>query len=205
MARPQQYNRTELLENSLDLFWQQGYTVTNLPQLLKCTGLSRSSFYGAFGDKRKLFISCFELYAQDLEALLPKISEFDNPADAIYTYFSKNLKTKSGSRSRNGCLIVNSLVEFKDVDDELFQLANTQCKLIRAAFEKMFTNAKVAGNLQSPISSAELTLLLTSLSSGIQVQRRMGLNNKNLKAMLDAFILMIGAEPDAQAKNKVKH
>ena len=56
MARQQQFEHQQALQNAMSLFWRQGYTATSLQQLLDAMGLSRSSLYASFGDKKALFI-----------------------------------------------------------------------------------------------------------------------------------------------------
>ena len=40
----------------MDVFWQDGFAATSLDDLSAATGLNRPSLYGAFGDKRALYL-----------------------------------------------------------------------------------------------------------------------------------------------------
>ena len=44
------------------LFWRKGYEATGIAELERATGLGRQSLYGAFGDKRSLFLRVVERY-----------------------------------------------------------------------------------------------------------------------------------------------
>jgi TetR/AcrR family transcriptional repressor of nem operon len=195
MARPQKYDRQSVVISALNLFWAQGYHTTNLPQLLECTGLSSSSFYSGFGDKRGLFIECFEFYAGRVDKVLEIIRTYENPASAIYLYFDRTLFPPAIQRDQTGCFVINTLMEFEGVDEALCDLARKQLADTDQAFMECFALAKKAGNLSSDLELAEIVALINSLGSGIQVRRRAGLSRAEVKFILDGFIKSIGGQP----------
>ena len=44
----------DAVDKAMQVFWEKGYVDTSIADLLKATGLKRSSLYNAFGDKRNL-------------------------------------------------------------------------------------------------------------------------------------------------------
>jgi len=44
------------------VFWPKGYEATSLADLLAATGLSKSSLYATFGDRRRHFLAAFQKY-----------------------------------------------------------------------------------------------------------------------------------------------
>ena len=40
----------------MDVFWKDGFAATSLDDISAATGLNRPSLYGAFGDKRALYL-----------------------------------------------------------------------------------------------------------------------------------------------------
>jgi len=55
-GRPRAYEPDVALGRALDLFRKQGFAATSLDDLSEATGMNRPSLYGAFGDKRELYI-----------------------------------------------------------------------------------------------------------------------------------------------------
>ena len=51
MARLREFDYEQVMDGALRLFWQSGYEATSLDGLLNEVGLSKSSFYGAFGSR----------------------------------------------------------------------------------------------------------------------------------------------------------
>ena len=62
MARAREFDEALALEKAMLLFWERGYESASLSDLLKATDLSRSSFYEAFGTKRKLLLATLARY-----------------------------------------------------------------------------------------------------------------------------------------------
>ena len=83
MARPLEFDLEKARDKALLLFWQKGYQATSLPNLLVAMGISRSSFYAAFSDKRTLFVACLGLFAQRTQQVLLKAESDKPPLDAL--------------------------------------------------------------------------------------------------------------------------
>jgi TetR/AcrR family transcriptional repressor of nem operon len=74
MSRPKEFNRTEVLERAMELFWRQGFQGTSVQDLVDHMGIGRASLYGAFGSKdglRDESIACYveRVGSHALEAL----------------------------------------------------------------------------------------------------------------------------------------
>src|SRR6266480_4294863 len=55
-GRPRAYQPEIALGKALDLFRKDGFAATSLDDHSAATGMNRPSLYGAFGDKRELYI-----------------------------------------------------------------------------------------------------------------------------------------------------
>src|SRR5262245_3204000 len=61
-GRPRAYEPEVALARALDVFGQECVAGTSLDDLSAATGMNRPSLYGAFGDKRELYIKSYEAY-----------------------------------------------------------------------------------------------------------------------------------------------
>ena len=75
-GRPRAYDPEVALGNALAAFWDGGYAATSLDDLSAATGLNRPSLYGAFGDKRALYIQAYRRYREHVrETFAPLFAE----------------------------------------------------------------------------------------------------------------------------------
>src|ERR1700709_2926429 len=69
-GRPRAYQPEVALGKALDLFRSEGFAATSLDDLSAATGMNRPSLYGAFGDKRELYIKSYQRYREDARAAM---------------------------------------------------------------------------------------------------------------------------------------
>ena len=62
MARTKAFDESRALDRAMTLFWEQGYEATSVRDLITTTGISTSSLYNAFGDKREVYIAALQRY-----------------------------------------------------------------------------------------------------------------------------------------------
>ncbi|MGO4712431.1 TetR/AcrR family transcriptional regulator [Bradyrhizobium sp. 2TAF24] len=65
-GRPRAFTPEVALARALDRFRDGGYAATSLDDLSAAMGINRPSLYGAFGDKRELFLKAYEHYRDDV-------------------------------------------------------------------------------------------------------------------------------------------
>ena len=200
MARPLEFNRSQAVREAIFLFWRQGYLATTLSQLLDAMNIGRSSFYAAFNDKRSLFIEVLDqYYHRRYKELLLGISQSDDPIYAISHYIDFSLKPAKPASISDGCLIVNTLLELRDIDDELANLATAQLSKLEKAFTECFDRAIKAGNMNSHLKPTEISKLFMTFNHGLRVSSRKGVSARQLKAQSDLFAnLLCQTTPNPQ-------
>src|SRR5277367_5361127 len=72
-GRPRAYQPEVALGKALDLFRKDGFAATSVDDLSAATGMNRPSLYGAFGDKRELYIKSYARYRADARAAMADI------------------------------------------------------------------------------------------------------------------------------------
>ncbi len=129
-----QYDRLNVLTQTMNLFWQSGYHATSMQALFTVTGLKPGSVYLAFGNKESLFKMSVEHYTNNAVAELNRIfSEADSVGEAIsllLTSFVTNINTEDYV----GCFLVKSQLELSN-DCELKAYVQQQLKRIEQVYE----------------------------------------------------------------------
>src|SRR3979411_1834040 len=78
-GRPRAYRPEVALGKALDLFRKDGFAATSLDDLSAATGMNRPSLYGAFGDKRELYIKSYRRYREDARAAMQDTFREEQP------------------------------------------------------------------------------------------------------------------------------
>ncbi len=174
------------------LFWRQGYQATSLADLLVAMGISRSSFYAAFTDKRSLFVECMDLFSARTQDMLQRARAEMPPVDALQSFFEGNLvsaRGASGVRAHWGCMLVNTVLELADVDDELAARASNHLTEMQRFFQTCLEDAGAA-----PARAKELAAMLMLFNEGIRVSSRRRLpDEQHLQPIATTFRLIRSA------------
>ena len=175
----------------MKLFWARGYSATSLPDLLGAMGIARSSFYASFGTKRELFTECLELFAnRTLDMLEQDAARL--PATALpRAFFEATLLDVSPRRARQGCMMVNTVLELADVDAELNQLAAQKLDAIENAFAGAFRLAQQQGKMEASRSPEKMASQVMLINLGLRVQSRLSPSKKALKPIIENSLSML--------------
>lgn len=123
MARKREFEEEKIIKIATTLFWNKGYNAVSTQDLIDAFGISRSSMYGAYKDKRSLFILALQHYRQTaaqsmLDILANEISFFDT----ITSILNQIIKETITDNQSKGCFIVNTAIELAPHDKEILEI-----------------------------------------------------------------------------------
>lgn len=189
MARPLEFDRKAATQSALLLFWSKGYQATSLADLVAAMGISRSSFYAAYGDKRGVLVECLDLFAARSIEILARARAHQPPVAALRSFFVQTLSEDAGQRWAWGCMLVNTVLELADVDEALCDHARRRLGEVEAAFE-----ACLADTGCGAAKAAELSGFLMVVNEGLRVSSRRALPESAQRNQIDtAFRLLESA------------
>ncbi len=173
MARPREFDEAAALDAAMDCFWRHGYEATSVRDLAARMGITGTSLYNAFGDKRSLFRQALQRYAERstreriarLESTLP-------PKQAVRAFLGEIVERSLDDRDRRGCLLVNSALEIAPHDPELGAELAARLGEIEAFFRRTVTAAQADGSVPPDRDPADLARLLLGVTLGVRVLAR---------------------------------
>ncbi|WP_372808906.1 TetR/AcrR family transcriptional regulator [Pontiella sp.] len=134
MARAQ-FDRNEVLDKAIALFWQHGYSASSMQQVVKATGLQPGSIYLAFGNKEGLFREALERYSQkSLARIRETIDGAPSIGAGICRIFENNIEA-SLEQNYCSCFLVKTQLELAAENNDLHELAAKQLQGIEALFQ----------------------------------------------------------------------
>ena len=112
MPRKSKFSKAEAIEKVMYAIWENGYQQSSVKSLSEMLGITRSSFYNAFGSREALFKEVMSLYEQRYTlTILLTTKKTDNIKGKFTEYFQQLCSKRSQDNKHTGCLSVNSMVE----------------------------------------------------------------------------------------------
>src|ERR1700720_3623364 len=120
-GRPRAYEPEIALGKALDLFRKDGFAATSLDDLSAATGMNRPSLYGAFGDKRELYIKSYQRYRDDARTAMIDIFREEMPVrERLARIYAVALDIYlSGELGPRGCFTVMTATSEAVLDSEI--------------------------------------------------------------------------------------
>jgi len=155
------------------LFWAKGYEATGIVELEQATGLGRQSLYGAFGDKRALFLRIVERYFE--RVLKPHVVDvLDAPGSgrANIERILSQWESVASAAEFHGCLVGNSVPEFGAKDVQMSEVLGRKLELLEAAFNRALRRAKQSGEVNPELDNRATARSLLTIGQGLAVVAR---------------------------------
>jgi TetR/AcrR family transcriptional repressor of nem operon len=170
MARPREFVREEVLDQAIEVFWQNGYEATSIQDLVEHMGINRGSLYGAFGDKHGLFLAALDRYEEVFHStILEGLAENGSRMRAIRRVFDDVVRECSCDEGRKGCLMTNSAVELSAHDRDTRARVSANFSRLEEAFSKALRAAQAEGELDQEHEPRALARFLTCSLQGLRV------------------------------------
>jgi TetR/AcrR family transcriptional repressor of nem operon len=172
------------------LFWQKGYESCSMDDLLNETGLSRSSFYNTFGNKRDLYISILDYFGQ-LSLIAYQTLHSKKPMRAALHDFFQVIFFPPTVKLEHGCLLVNTILEQQGNDNELVKIASNILFKVEQALALFFERSQSSGQLKSTLSPNQLAAYFMTVIKGLRVAAREGKSSTELKINIQTAMLIL--------------
>src|SRR6201995_496048 len=145
-GRPRAYQPDVALGKALALFRKGGFAATSLDDLSSATGMNRPSLYGAFGDKRELYIKSYQRYRDDARAAMIEIFRDEMPVRTrLQRIYAIALDIYLEGESPRGCFTVMTAASEAVADPGIRAMVLEGFVELDRAFASCFRAAKKEG------------------------------------------------------------
>ena len=183
MARPREFDESEVVDAARDAFWAKGYSATSISDLSEATGLSVGSLYKAFGSKSELCQRTLDEYVDaGLVWLDTILSGPETPLAGIEAWLDAIAEAATGEGAGRGCYVVVSSIELAGSDPVAVERIRSHDERRRTRVAASLRAANAAGELDcDPDLGARL---LCTTVDGLQVEARKGIPAADARGML---------------------
>lgn len=189
MPRPRQFDEERVLSAVQAAFWDHGYAGTSLEDLLVASGLGKGSLYGAFGDKKSLFLRVLRRYDEANDHMLRGwLERAERGVDVIREFVAGPLRDPSGEQARRGCLLANTAMELSVSAAEVAEEARRSYAATTAVLADAVRRAQREGDVAARLDPEVTACAVLAGQLGLVVLGRVGQEPAVLSAMAEALL-----------------
>ena len=193
MPRAKSHSRENLLDSALNAFWEIGYHVVSIGDLVRETGVSRAGIYSDFGGKEYLFHACLDRYQEVVVTPAFAPVEAENAGiEAIETYLDTLLsRFENRGGFGKGCLVGNTTAQIRMEALETRKKIRAHADRLTTGFRKVFANENGDHGQLTEAELDELANYTMITVQGIWSYSRLTDNATELRSMADMLIKIL--------------
>jgi TetR/AcrR family transcriptional repressor of nem operon len=190
MARPRGFDETTVLERARERFWPTGFAGTSIDEVAAATGLGKGSLYGAFGDKRQLYLRVFDGYCTEVTEATRR--SLDGPDDGAYARLRAHVLAVADATGRDtehrGCLLANGTAELAGQDPAVADRAHQTFVALEDALVECIQRAQRHGDIDPTADARRHGRLLLAVLRGIEALGKANTDKRSLRSIADAAL-----------------
>jgi TetR/AcrR family transcriptional repressor of nem operon len=164
MARIREFDKKEVIDRAMLIFWKQGYEATSIRDLKDAMGISSSSMYEVFGDKRGIFLLALARFCEfEREQISVIATEEPTPQRFIERLLTSVEYRELPEYRTQGSLAFNTMLEVGPEDVEITDLLINHYFSVVAIVSGVLAEGQSAGMIttQEPPDHLAYTILST--------------------------------------------
>ena len=181
MARSKEFNKDNVVDKAIDVFWNKGFEATSMQDLVNAMDINRGSIYDTFANKAGLFDVAISRYQIDAPSQrLLNNANTGNPRGEIEYFFNALLDRHNRSEGHRGCLITNSIVELANRKEKIALQFKTHIKLLEDALHTLIKRGQETGDITPWREARPLARSLIASAQGLAVVSKVDPGQKTL-------------------------
>lgn len=174
MARPLTFDRDAAIQTAMHEIWRAGYEATSVKAMAEKLGMTRSSYYNAFGSREDLFRAVLAAYgAQSPDRLL-----YDDPDQTgirrlLTLVFQAACAARASDPEGRGCMAINALCELAGGPEK--ELAGMMVDMVLGSVQRIEVLLQIGvarGELPAGTDCRAKALALQALLVGINAMSK---------------------------------
>ncbi|VAX00052.1 Transcriptional regulator, AcrR family [hydrothermal vent metagenome] len=168
MARKIEFDRDEVLDKAMNLFWAKGYEATSLTELEQGLGINKFSIYNTFGNKRALYLASLARYEEQMfSQLLTTLAGDVDGLAAIERSLDFLEQTMQQYSQQNGCFMLNAGTELSNVDSDVSHYVQSMNRKLEDAFYQALSVAQQRNEISATLNLQEFARFMLTLYQGM--------------------------------------
>lgn len=196
-GRPRGFDREAALEAAMRLFWSRGYEATSVSDLVAAMGITPPSLYGAFGDKKRLFLEAVDRYQAGPGCFAYKaLTEEPTAERAMRRLMMDAVKSFTDPRNPRGCMVILAATNCAAESGDVMEALASRRRAAQGVLRQRIAMGRAAGELAPGADIDALAGMVTATLSGLAMLARDGAPRASLRRIVEQMMLA-WPHPDA--------
>ena len=190
MPRQKEYNREQVLDAAMKVFWTKGFEGTSIQDLVRATGLNRFGMYQAFGSKQGLFLEALDRYQRQITSgfIAPLERAPERGLRTIRDFFVQGLAMMERGGDVRGCLITNTAIDLPCRCSATQKKIESGMQRLSGAFRACLAAAKNNGEIREDADLDALAQYLLTMLQGLMVLKRAGASREQAENSINVAL-----------------
>ena len=181
-GRPREFDTDAALDQAMCAFWRHGYEGASLRELTEAMGISPTSLYAAFGDKKALFLAAVDRYLATHGAFTVQTLENEPTARrAIARLLEEASEAYSDPSLPGGCLVSLNSAQCTDRYRDIKAALAERRAATEAAMRDRIARGQKAGELRQNADPDALAGFYAAVMAGMSDLARGGAGRQKLE------------------------
>jgi len=169
MPKKAKFDRGQVVDKALNLYWARGFHATSMRNLQEVVDMRPGSVYATFGSKEGLFKEALQRYMQlGIEHLNDCCQQTGSPLQGLKQFVYQILIEKRSSAPNTMCMLAKTVSELTDENALLLAQAKKSLKTIEAEFERVLQEAQALGEVDKAKDCKQLAQHIQVQISGLR-------------------------------------
>ena len=183
MARPREFESETALKKAIGAFSEHGYEGTSTDALLLAMGISRQSMYGAFGDKKRLYLKALQHYTADsISNQLRALSSVSSPVKGLEEMLDFAVSLAIADPQPK-CLGISAICEFGRSNPEVTMITEMASRTMLSGLERRISEARASGEISKSVDAQIAAQFMMATLAGIKIAARAGATPEGLRGV----------------------
>ena len=168
MPRKREFDKDNVIAQAMLVFWEKGYEATSVHDLKQAMGISTSSMYETFNDKRGIFLEALAHFCElERQQLTELAQETTSDLQLVERIFDSIEQIAQNTSENYGSLAFNAMVEFGTRDTDVTEVIFNHYFAIAEIIAEVLTKSQTTDNITRQHQPLHLAHLILSTLHGL--------------------------------------
>ncbi|MEK6314987.1 TetR/AcrR family transcriptional regulator [Burkholderia gladioli] len=196
-GRPVSFDREEVLERAMRVFWKNGFAGTSMSELIAAMGIASPSLYAAFGSKAALYREALDHYLTLHQEDTARIMELPTARESIEGLLRHAVTVFSRTGFPSGCMVEQTAGEAGDMPPDIVKSLREMRASNKQNFQSRLRRGIEDGDVAAGTDIRAVGAFYATVLKGLSLSAKGGTGTSELNSVITsamaAWPLLVGA------------